>query len=131
LSGSEVMAPVISGLMNKQVGGALGISEITVKAHLGRMMQKMKPGSLADLVKIAAKPGSPPVAPSASPDTKVSAILPSDGCASDDLAISAESDIGRPTRSPEDRCATVNLISRSALNAAPRPTGALLLISRH
>jgi FixJ family two-component response regulator len=51
----EVMALVVTGLMNKQVGGKLGISEITVKAHRGRMMQKMKASSLADLVNIAAK----------------------------------------------------------------------------
>lgn len=51
----EVMALVVTGLMNKQVGGKLGISEITVKAHRGRMMQKMKAGSLADLVNMAAK----------------------------------------------------------------------------
>jgi FixJ family two-component response regulator len=53
----EVMALVVSGLMNKQVGGKLGISEITVKAHRGRVMRKMKAGSLADLVNIAAKLG--------------------------------------------------------------------------
>ena len=46
----EVMGLVVSGLLNKQVGGELGISEITVKAHRGRVMQKMKAGSLADLV---------------------------------------------------------------------------------
>jgi FixJ family two-component response regulator len=59
LSGRErqVMALVVTGLMNKQVGGELGISEITVKAHRGRMMQKMKARSLADLVNIAAKLG--------------------------------------------------------------------------
>jgi len=51
----EVIALVVSGLMNKQVGGELGISEITGKAHRGWMMQKMKAGALADLVKIAAK----------------------------------------------------------------------------
>ena len=50
----EVMALVISGLLNKQVGAELGISEITVKAHRGRMMQKMKADSLADLVNMAA-----------------------------------------------------------------------------
>ena len=55
----EVMALVVCGLMNKQVGGQLGISEITVKAHRGRMMRKMKAGSLADLVNIAAKLGIP------------------------------------------------------------------------
>jgi FixJ family two-component response regulator len=47
------MALVASGLMNKQVGLRLGISEITVKAHRGRVMQKMKADSLADLVKTA------------------------------------------------------------------------------
>jgi FixJ family two-component response regulator len=49
----EVMALVVSGLLNKQVGFELGISEITVKAHRGRMMQKMKADSLANLVKTA------------------------------------------------------------------------------
>jgi len=51
----EVMALVVSGLLNKQVGFELGISEITVKAHRGKVMQKMKAGSVADLVKMAAK----------------------------------------------------------------------------
>jgi FixJ family two-component response regulator len=51
----EVMALVVSGLLNKQVGGELGISEITVKAHRGRVMRKMKADSLADLVNMAAK----------------------------------------------------------------------------
>jgi FixJ family two-component response regulator len=51
----QVMALVVSGLLNKQVGGELGISEITVKAHRGKVMQKMKADSLADLVKIAAR----------------------------------------------------------------------------
>jgi FixJ family two-component response regulator len=53
----QVMALVVTGLMNKQVGGELGISEITVKAHRGRVMQKMKAGSLADLVNMAARLG--------------------------------------------------------------------------
>jgi FixJ family two-component response regulator len=53
----EVMALVVSGLLNKQVGGELGISEITVKAHRGQMMRKMKAESLPDLVTMAARLG--------------------------------------------------------------------------
>jgi FixJ family two-component response regulator len=51
----QVMALVVSGLLNKQVGGELGISEITVKAHRGKVMQKMRADSLADLVKMATR----------------------------------------------------------------------------
>jgi FixJ family two-component response regulator len=51
----QVMELVVSGLLNKQVGGELGISEITVKAHRGKVMQKMKADSLAALVKVAAR----------------------------------------------------------------------------
>jgi len=51
----EVMALVVSGLLNKQVGGELGISEITVKAHRGQVMRKMQADSLADLVNMAAR----------------------------------------------------------------------------
>src|SRR5215475_963078 len=51
----EVMALVASGLLNKQVGGELGISEITVKAHRGQVMQKMKANSVGDLVKMSEK----------------------------------------------------------------------------
>ncbi len=51
----EVMALVVAGLANKQVGGELGISEITVKAHRGSMMRKMNADSLPELVSMAAR----------------------------------------------------------------------------
>ncbi|MGA2849218.1 MAG: response regulator [Terracidiphilus sp.] len=53
----QVMALVSSGLLNKEVGCELGISEITVKAHRGQVMRKMQATSLADLVKMAGKLG--------------------------------------------------------------------------
>jgi FixJ family two-component response regulator len=53
----EVMSLLVCGWLNKQVGGELGISEITVKAHRGRMMRKMKAGSFAELVTMAANLG--------------------------------------------------------------------------
>lgn len=61
----EVMALIAAGLMNKQVGGHLGISEITVKAHRSKVMQKMQARSFADLVLMAWKLGanSPRAAP--------------------------------------------------------------------
>ena len=49
----EVMGLVVSGLLNKQIAVELGISEITVKAHRGRVMRKMQVASLADLVRVA------------------------------------------------------------------------------
>jgi FixJ family two-component response regulator len=58
----DVMALVVSGLLNKQVGGELGISEITVKAHRGQVMRKMKAASLPDLVTMAARLGLRPAA---------------------------------------------------------------------
>ena len=53
----EVMALVVAGLLNKQIGGELGISEITVKAHRGQVMRKMRADLLADLVTMSAKLG--------------------------------------------------------------------------
>jgi FixJ family two-component response regulator len=58
----EVMVLVVSGLLNKQVGGELGISEITVKAHRGQVMRKMKADSLPALVHMVAKLGLPTAA---------------------------------------------------------------------
>ena len=55
----EVLSLVVRGLLNKQVGFELGISEITVKAHRGQVMRKMEAGSLVDLVNIAGKLGIP------------------------------------------------------------------------
>ena len=60
----EVMTLVASGFLNKQVGGELGISEITVKAHRGQVMQKMKANSLAELVRMSTRLGLAAVSPS-------------------------------------------------------------------
>ncbi len=64
LSGREqqVMALVVRGVLNKQVAGELGITETTVKKHRGRVMEKMKAQSLADLVEMAARLNLRPVA---------------------------------------------------------------------
>jgi FixJ family two-component response regulator len=59
----EVMELVVSGLLNKQVGGELGISEITVKAHRGQVMRKMQADSLPALVKMAARLDLPAARP--------------------------------------------------------------------
>ena len=56
----DVMRCVVAGMLNKQIGLKLEISEITVKAHRGKMMQKMKADSVADLVKIAVRLGLAP-----------------------------------------------------------------------
>ena len=56
----EVIELVVSGLLNKQVGLKLGISEITVKAHRGKAMQKMEADSLADMVRMAGRLGVRP-----------------------------------------------------------------------
>lgn len=56
----EIMRLVVAGMLNKQIGLKLGISEITVKAHRGKVMQKMKADSLAGLVKIAMRLGLAP-----------------------------------------------------------------------
>ena len=56
----EVMTRVTAGMLNKQVGGDLGISEITVKAHRGQVMRKMKAASLPDLVTMSARLGLQP-----------------------------------------------------------------------
>jgi FixJ family two-component response regulator len=51
------MGLIVSGLLNKQAAGELGISEITVKAHRGQVMRKMEAGSFADLVHMASRLG--------------------------------------------------------------------------
>jgi FixJ family two-component response regulator len=56
----QVLARVVAGFLNKQVGDELGISEITVKAHRGKVMQKMKAASFAHLVTMAARLGIGP-----------------------------------------------------------------------
>lgn len=62
----QVMDLVVLGRLNKQIGGELGISEITVKAHRGKLMRKMKAATLADLIRMAAalvaSPGNQPLA---------------------------------------------------------------------
>jgi FixJ family two-component response regulator len=62
----QVLALVVTGLLNKQIAGELGTTDLTVKAHRGRVMRKMGAGSLADLVRMAEKlkiPSEPGVRP--------------------------------------------------------------------
>jgi FixJ family two-component response regulator len=65
----EVMALVVAGRLNKQVAGELGISEITVKAHRGKVMRKMKARSLPDLVNMVARLGLAPAPKAVTPAT--------------------------------------------------------------
>jgi FixJ family two-component response regulator len=67
----QVMALVSSGLLNKEVGCELGISEITVKAHRGQVMRKMRAASLADLVKMAGRLGMSKAREAAMPRNQV------------------------------------------------------------
>ena len=53
----EVFAHVVTGMMNRQVGAALGIGEKTVKVHRARVMENMRVGSVAELVRLAAEAG--------------------------------------------------------------------------
>ena len=69
------MGLVVTGLLNKQVGGELGISEITVNAHRGNVMRKMKAGSFADLVNMAAKFGLGPAPKVDTPATRRSPLV--------------------------------------------------------
>ena len=59
----EVMAHVVSGRLNKQIAGDLGVSEITVKVHRGQVMRKMRASSLPDLARMADQLQLPPTKP--------------------------------------------------------------------
>jgi hypothetical protein len=77
---------VVAGDLNKQIGGKLGISEITVKAHRGKMMRKMKAGSLAELVNMSERL-RPPSVPHGTPLTGCSRKAPRrTHCESTDLS---------------------------------------------
>jgi two-component system, LuxR family, response regulator FixJ len=57
---NEILGYVIAGMLNKQIAGRLGIAEVTVKMHRGRIMEKLGAGSVADLVRLAEKVGIKP-----------------------------------------------------------------------
>jgi FixJ family two-component response regulator len=95
----QVMALVASGLLNKQVAGELGISEITVKAHRGRMMRKMEARSLADLVNIAAMLGL-----ESSPRTRYSTDRRSASASSPFAYASTTRDAAPSVRQSPDTC---------------------------
>ena len=59
----EVLALVVTGLLNKQIADKLGIAEKTIKVHRGRVMQKMEAGSVADLVRMTGRVGPRPARP--------------------------------------------------------------------
>jgi FixJ family two-component response regulator len=86
----EVMNLVVAGLMNKQIGFELGISEITVKAHRGKMMHKMDAASVADLVRMSARLGCDTPAKSRyGRSSTTEAILPADNGFQEDRRASA------------------------------------------
>jgi FixJ family two-component response regulator len=65
----DVLAGIVAGLLNKQIAGELGTSEVTVKEQRGHLMQKMQAGSVAELVRFASRLGITPPRSSAAPPT--------------------------------------------------------------
>jgi FixJ family two-component response regulator len=72
----EVMGLVVSGLLNKETGHELGVTEKTVKAHRAQVMRKMRAGSLAELVRLAEKLGPSPAAPPLHPSRESASAVP-------------------------------------------------------